>query len=541
MLPRSARSVAPALWVLGILLGASAAYSLGLNTSSSYLEDPRTARGVLLDCPRAPLRESLRSLSRATGVPLSASAALAEEPMTGYVPKRPLRETMGALEELFDGVWTRLPGSPPAYRLDPEPVMAKAQEAARRALLKRYQKAVDDLALQTMRQVKAARAETLDNPSRTLALSAILWSQLSPAQKERVLQGEPVTTSVPEAQAGLAYDLTLAITRNYVPAVAENKKLTGAMLATFDLELASTAVTVNAPLPSIRARASGMRDNSIIAAVSLIDVSNIQLLPRPAPRPETADDSPPLPAGIGQNGQLSGNRDLLVRKIGEACGVPILSRHQPDGTNRSVDAGGRKVSQVMADLAQRCGAAVEVNARGFRLLRSLTELLDASGRPPAATIQAYLKERPPAGKAVPFRTLSRLGELTPLQFSVLQRSSICASEAGFARQAFALLRFYRSLTPPQREELFSEKGLPVSTLAHAQLHALLDQRDKRANFDIYTHLQEINGLIFRFQESQEGEATLLRLQALRDGNFLAKTEIPLPVVEPEETPVASTQ
>src|SRR5207248_2542709 len=78
--------------------------------ADGYLEDPVTARAVSLTCPRSPLGACLAALGQAGGVPLAAAPELADEPLIGMVPTRPLRETMTAFSELFEGSWTRAAG-----------------------------------------------------------------------------------------------------------------------------------------------------------------------------------------------------------------------------------------------------------------------------------------------------------------------------------------------------------------------------------------------------------------------------------------------
>ena len=117
---------------LSHLLFLAVVLALGLASSAraDYIEDSRTAKGLTLTIPRTALGECLKAMSEASGVSLAASPALASEQLVGHVPRRPLRETMRALEELFDAVWTTLPGSPASYRLDPDPARAKALAAA---------------------------------------------------------------------------------------------------------------------------------------------------------------------------------------------------------------------------------------------------------------------------------------------------------------------------------------------------------------------------------------------------------------------------
>ncbi|HTE19456.1 MAG TPA: hypothetical protein VK689_13890, partial [Armatimonadota bacterium] len=197
-----------------------------------------------------------------------------------------------------------------------------------------------------------------------------------------------------------------------------------------------------------------------------------------------------------------------------------------------------KLGEVVADLAAGSDALARANARGFQLLRSATGPFDFVGQPPLEVVQAYLKGRPAVGAVVPLARLSELAPLSPLQLSVLQRSNWASEEARVARELFAVLRFYRALSPAQRAALYSEAGLDVAGLTHAQLHALLDDKNKRGGFEVHSHLQEIRGLRFRFEEEPGQGEEGLTMRALRDGKTVSETMAELPVVAAEEGPVA---
>jgi hypothetical protein len=506
----------------GILFVLACALAAPGSGADDYLGDARTARAVAFGSPRSTLRECLQVLSETVEVSLTASPALSEEPLTGFVPSRPLRETMGALAELFDAGWTTLPGSPASYRLDPDPVKAKAAAAARAEERKRLIAGIDQVAANEMNAMRALeRTPSVSAVGRVFALA--LWPHLPAADRARLLDGASVTIPIPEAKAEPLHRLILAAAKT------EPLRLSGPLLATFDLDdRADTA------FPSIRARATAMREDSITGAVGFYDP------PAPSPKAVPADpppDAPVFPEGIGDDGRFSGVRDQLVVELAQAGNLPILSRHRAYGGTAGAAAGGRPVPLVLAELARNCEGTAAVTSRGFYLIRSVTESLDRAGVAPASAVQAYLKQRPEPGKAVPLEALSALGALTPMQLSVLERSNVCSSEAGFAREAYAVLRFYRALTPRQRRAVFDDAGLQVAGLNHAQLHELLDQRMKRADFDIHEHVQAIRGLSFRFVE-RLGEENTLTLQAWRGGRLLSSSTVELPVVEAEDRPVA---
>jgi hypothetical protein len=138
------------------------------------------------------------------------------------------------------------------------------------------------------------------------------------------------------------------------------------------------------------------------------------------------------------------------------------------------------------------------------------------------------------GQPVPFATLLPLTALTPLQLQVLTRSNVASAEASIAKEVFSLLRFYQSLTEPQRKALFSDAGLEVGSLTHPQLHAILDEKAKRGGLDIHDHLQQLRGLKLRFKEELTKEESALLLQAVRDGTVVSSSSQELPRVEKEE-------
>lgn len=485
--------------------------------AAAFLEDARTARGVTLRLPRTTLAECLRVLSAAGGVSLEAAPELQREALVGYVPRRPLRETMSALEALFDATWSGT-GTPVRYRLQRDPVKSKAALQARERLLQEYRKNLDAQAAAAAKAVKTDGLPTLDTPRReTFVL--LLWNELTPAQKLQVLRGETVTASIPEARAQPMYELAVAI------AGKEKAKLTGSLLATFDLDDRSELA-----IPTLRTRATGMRENSIVGAIHAIEFAKMA----EPPRPKVPDGGPVLPLEIGTDGSVSGTRDEMVLGLGEGGGVPILSRQRAQGGNGpGVQAGGRPAAQVAADLAVACDARLVPNSRGFLLLRSNTEALDASGSIPEAA-QAYLKRRPATG-FVPLPALAELAALSLLQLAVLQRSNLCTVETAAAREIYTLLDFYRSLTPELRQALFSPKGVEATRLSHAQLHALLGDKRLRANWEVHAPLQSISDLSFRMEETRQDDGPALSMVCLRKGLEMdAPIVVPMPEVEEEE-------
>lgn len=502
---------------------------LGEAARADYLEDGRTARAVALKIPRTPLANCLRALSETTVVSLSAAAALAGEHLVGYVPRRPLRETMDALAELFDGTWTSLPGKPSSYRLDPVPEKSKAHGAARKALLAQYVRAIDEKAAEVAKD--AQRGKPLDTSDRLTAFGLLLWSHLSPPDRERVLSGESVTVSIPEPQAGIIHRViqeTMTAASNQQPG-----PVTGPAFATFDLDDRAPSDAKLQGLPTLRARATGMGANSATGAIGFVSfVGFVKGHRTPVPA---------LPQSLsGVVREVSGTRDELVLLIGAASRLPILSRQRGAGGNAwDFPQGERPISEMIVGLAERCDATLTVTARGYQLLRSQTELLDHSCQIPLPLVQAYLKDRPAMGKPVPFAHLAQLGSLTPMQLSLLELANLCSEDAQIAGDTYALLRFYQALAPEQRAALFAPAGIEVRTLTHAQLHQLLDQRDKRGEFDLITHLQDFRGLRLRFREKLEGRASTVVLQALRGEETVSQNEFALPIVR-EEKPVVAT-
>jgi hypothetical protein len=506
------------LAVAVLLAGAGAA-------RADYGDDSRTAKGVTFGSPRASLGHCLRLLSEATGVTLTAAPALTTEPLVGYVPRRPLRETMQALEALYDGQWVTVPGSPVSYRLDPEPVRAKAAAAARAAAYKEYRKTVDEAAADAARRVKAHEPLPASQDQKWRMFPLLLWSHLTPAARDRVLNGETVTISIPQSQVAPIHELILGIASK-APA-----PVTGPALATYDLD-----DRTGHGIPSIRARATVIRENSVVGAIG-----SIEFVKQPgAPKPQDAPEGEPLlPAGIGEAGRFSGERDEVTVKLAEEAGVPILSRHRAQGgSSPQVVAGGRRPSDVMADLSNALDADFKSTARGYFLFRSRTEPIDRVGIPTPSVVEKYLALRPPLSQTVSFTALAALVPLSPLQLAVLQHCNVASEDATIAGQIFAVIRFYQSLKPEQQRALFSEQGLAAESLDHRQLHAFLDQKDKRGDLEVHDHLQQIKGLYFRFREERDKDDGTLVLQVLRDGSVITTSNQDLPRVSTEEVAAA---
>ena len=492
---------------------------------ADYGDDSRTAKGAAFGSPRAPLGKCLRLLSDATGVALTAAPALATEPLVGYVPRRPLRETMQALEDLYDGQWVAVSGSPAGYRLDPEPNRAKAAAATRAVAFKEFRKTIDDAAADAMRRVKAGEPLPASQDQKSRLLPLLLWAQLPSPDRDRVLNGQTITISIPVAQVGAIHELIIGIaTKSMAPPIAP-------ALATYDMD-----DRTDLGVPSLRARATVLRENSIVGAIGSVEFIKQPGAPRP---PDSPEGDPVLPAGIGDAGRFNGERDEILVKLAEEAGLPILSRQRVQGGSaRTVVAGGKRLSEVMADLSASVDANYRPTARGFHLFRSRTEVIDRVGLPIDSVVQHYLAQRPALSQIVPFATLSLLAPLSPFQLAVLQRSNLASDDAGIARQIFAVMRFYQSLKPEQQKAIFSAEGLAVEGLDHRQLHAFLDQKDKRGDLEVHDHLQQIKGLYFRFKEERDKDDDgSLILQVVRDGAVVATSNQDLPHVSREEVVV----
>lgn len=509
-----------ALCSQGVL--ALAVLAAGPLSAAPYLEDPRTARAVTLKAPRAPLAECLRLISEAVQVELTAAPAFAREQIVAYIPHRTLRETMSAVEELFDGQWVP---SGAGFRLDPDPVRFKARQAARRGVLLKLRKSLDEQSAGVTKQLKTEPIP-VDQDSQRKLFPVLLWSYLSPEQRLQVLSGVATTITIPEAQAHPLYELAVSM------ALKEPGKLTEPLLATFDLDDRNELANL-----TMRVRATGRRADSIIGAIHSVDLSERLETPKPPAGPM----GPNLPDNIGENGRIGGTRDELMLSLGEAANLPVLSRQRAQGgSGPAVVIGGRSLSQVMQDMAAACDVSVQATSRGFYLFRSNTEALDPAGAIPES-IAGYLKRRPQKGKPVPFDLLAELGDLTPLQLAVLQRSNLCTPDTITAREIYTILRFYRSLTAAQREALFTAAGLDVAALSHPQLHALLDEKAKRGNWEVHGPLQAIKGLRLRFEHTSIDGHEAVSFVCLRDGKELEPPLVAeLPIVdEDEDRPTAT--
>lgn len=499
-----------------------AALAEGSAFAAPYLEDPRTARAVTLRAPRTTLGECLRVVSAAVEVELTAAPELSREAVVAYVPRRTLRETMSAIEELFDGRWVESGGK---FRLEPDPVRYPARRNAHRAALAKIRKTLDDQSALVMKRLKTEPLPP-DQDSQRQLFPVVLWSFLTPDQRMQVLKGTRVSIAIPEPQAKPVYELTVSM------ALKEPGKLVEPLLATFDLDDRNELAN-----PTLRVRATGRRADSVVGAIHSVDLSTALEAPKPQPAP----NGPILPENLGGRGRIGGTRDELILALGEAANLPVLSRQRAQGgSGPALVIGGRTLSQVMEDLGAACDVTVTANSRGFFLCRSNTEALDGAGSLPES-IMDYVRRRPEKGKVISFDLLSELGELTPLQLAVLQRSNLCTPETIAAREIYTVLRFYRSLTPAQRQAIFTADGLEAAGLSHAQLHALLDEKAKRGNWEVHGPLQEIKGLRFRFERASVDGQAAVTFVCLRDGNELEPPVlVELPKVdEDEEVPTAS--
>ena len=483
--------------------------------AQDFLEDGRTAKAVSFTSPRASLKTCLKVLSDATKISLTASPVLAEEQLTGFVPRRPLRETMDALAELYDGVWTTVPGAQRGFRLDPDPVKTKANAAARSAYLAKIRKTLDDEGAEALKEARnTGLPGDTEGQRRTRKFGMVLWGVLPAADRDKVLRGTPHTLSLPEPAAKPVYQMLLTMTEK------DDQKLSGPMFITYDLDEKGENM-----LPQLRARATAMRENSIIGAFGTLDLTGIVPLPKPPEMPEPGADLPLLPTTIGENGRFVGTRDELVSKVGVGCNLPVLSRHRalPVSTF-GLSAGGRRAPQLIGDLARQCDASYTLTSRGYYLMQSNSALIDSLYLPPAGVVESYLKQRPAKDKRVPFAVQSELAALSPMQIRILERSNLCSEDAGFAYDTYGLLRFYRLLTPEQRKQLFTadsagNSGVDATSLGHAALHAFLDERTKRGDLNIYGELQEMKGLRLRFAEYTDKRENTFVAQGLRNGEI----------------------
>jgi hypothetical protein len=500
----------------------AAAFLDGAARADDFLADGRTARTVRFASPRASLQQCLAVLGKAAGTTLTAATELADEPLTGYVPYRPLRETMQALEELFDAAWSSAPANPAAYVLRLDPARHKPVAARHAAILKKQRLMVDTAAAEAARLVRSGTLPGDRSLQPTFALA--IWARLTPPERDRVLQGTPVTITIPEAQADDLYRVMISISRR------EKTPLVGPLLATLDLDdLAEHGI------PAIRVRATAIRSNGVTGAIGAID-----FVPASTSHPTQPGEGPSLPMNIGEQGEVSGTREEVIFKLGKAADLPILSRHRALGGSAGVTAGGRKLAEVMADLASpnQLDAVYHATARGFHLFRSATEWIDHVALPPPGPVAAYLAGRPPMNSVVPFHKLLPLAQLMPVQLAILERGNTCSEDAHSAREVYALMHFYLALSPAQQAALFTPEGIPAAGCTHAQLHQLLAGKDKRAGWDVEGPLQNPKSIRLRFQEIAGDSGKNLEVEAVREGMVVASGNAQLPLVEAEDQPSA---
>lgn len=495
--------------------------------ADEFLGDARTAKGVTVTLPRTSLREALRVISEATEIPLTAVPAYADQQIIGYIPRRPVREIMGALETLFDGVWVPATGAG-GYRLDLDPVKSKAAIAARDALLKKQRKEWDDASADVAKKIQNGMLVPSGRTQQIQIFANLLWNLAPPAERDKVMAGATVTFSISEAQARPVYELMIAL------ASKPPQPLTGPLVATIDLE-----DRADTGFPLVRTRATARRQNSILSIITAsLEFPSMQPVKKEGPPETVATEDYTYPNEVGESGRFNGTRDEILIMAARAANAPMLSRHRAYGASAGIGGGGRRLGQVVADFALISDAVASTTARGFHLARSRTEMLDSLGLVPEERLQPLLKKLPAEKQPVSLELLSELHSLTPLHLSILQRSNVGLEVISFAREAYALLRFYHALTPEQRTALFSPKGIEATALSHTQLHMMLDQRDKRGDFDVYEHLQELNGLRFRFLRDEGGDMNTLGLQLLRGDMLISSQTLDLPAVEKEPKPEA---
>ncbi len=497
--------------------------------AADYREDARTARSVSLASPRAALGRCVGLLGETVGVPLRVAPTLAHEPLTGYVPTRPLRETLDALAELYDGVWVSFTeGTVSGYRLDPDPARSRAFIAARKALLRRYAQAIDAQAVQ-------ASAPAPPN-TRSLAAEQLLclaaWQGLSRAEQERLLTGEVVVALLRERAAA-----------RVLAAMPQGKKTapippsaTVAVSLEFDDRTDSATPSLRACVAAI-GKVDPAVSRTVASGTGRLDILSL-VPPDPAsPPPVPTEDEARFGEKAADNGFLSGTRDDVMLRLAVEGKVPVLSRHRPIGGSFGLPLAGKPISQAIHELASSCAASARATNRGYWLLRSRTELLDPSASYPAEVVQGLAGHAPDKGP-IPFASLAPLAGLSALQLSALERSNLCSTAANHAREYPALLRFYRSLRPEQQKSLFGTGGLPAAGLQPAQIVTLADERYRRGDWDLGSAFQNWSEVTLRFREIRSVTEGSVEMEALRSGEILTRATIALPVPEPEDQPQA---
>lgn len=505
-----------------------------VSAAGDYLEDARTARGFRLVTPRVPLSECLQALSGAAGMTLDAAPELAGEPLVAAVPRRPLRETMAALEQLFDARWARLPGAGAGFRLQPDPAKLAALRTARENYLKRVQQEVDRQCAETVKEARAAQSVPSSRRS-TLVLGLLLWNSLAPAQRRSVTLGQTVTVQVAKADEALLIRF-LSDTQD-----RDRRAVAAPLFVTFDLDdRGPRDLPIDDARPTIRARVTSHGANQVAGQVGVIDFLTLAALPKAAEPAPLFPDAPPFPDEVGASGRFDGSRDEQIEKFALGCGLPVLSRHRArGGSGESLLAGGRKPGEVLLQLAASCDAVASTTPRGFALLRSQTEWVDNLGFPPQAIVREYVRQQPAKGQALSLEAVTPLIRLNPLQLSVLTRSNQCTDAAEFVRSAGALIRFRQALSPSQRQALESEAGLGASELTPLQLHHLLDERSRRGDWDVYNQMSRVDNLRLRWKPRAGEPRPGMLLQVLREGKQIVSNELELPVPEDEDLPSAA--
>src|SRR5690606_15050761 len=101
------------------------------------------------------------------------------------------------------------PGTPPAYRLEPDPARVIAAAARRDAAIKEYRKVADATAAEAALRIKKNEPLPSTQNLQWQFLGALLWSHLPSPDRNRVFAGETVTIPIPAAQAGPVHDLVV--------------------------------------------------------------------------------------------------------------------------------------------------------------------------------------------------------------------------------------------------------------------------------------------------------------------------------------------
>ncbi len=502
-----------------LLVALGAASSRAIAAPADHREDPRTLRSLSFRCPRALLGRALEALAAPLGVRLTASPALGRHEIMGYLPPRPLRESMDAIAELFDAEWAAADGG---YRLDPSPAPWKQLELDQRAAARRIMGQLDAMAATLAGKLRAG--EALRGREADQAAALLAWPHIPVPARERALMGEIVTLALPEPAA-----------RALLPQILpQGTPLPAArVLVTLDLDDRSDTC-----LPSLRTHISAIGPAAAYFNTGRVDYWT--LLP-PAPKPPAFDQGAgevPFPPGWFKQGAIDGTRDEVIIAVGTAARLPVLARTRSMGGGFGVTVGGRLPSAVLGDIAGGCAAGLSQTARGYYLIRSQTPAADLTGVPiPAAVaaLERYDAARKREGPTAAER-LAPLAGIPLLHLSTLERANLCTTEIGFVRENYGLVAFLAGLSQAQLLSLRGPSGLPFDSLKPEQLHALLDERYKVAELELREPLRSLRGLSLGAQQVAGGAE--LTLQLRRGAEVIQTVALELPVPEPEEYPLA---